>query len=441
MYLLQPKKKSLVIRAFFIYFTPEIFSKYMKNIILFDDDHRDNFLPLTYTRPMGELRMGILTTKEKWEKILGGRASFITQEYLAEKYPIRIENDNFIIDASVLPTAQMASIVRNLKENEAVLHEGELIATRMNALQIEQLMKDEEIAELQGFELGDADLFRITRLTDLFQHNDRAICADFELLTRNRISESLSESNLVRGAHQIFVEEGAEVECCILNAETGPIYIGKDVKILEGTMLRGPIAFCEGTMVKMGAKIYGASTFGPFSKVGGEINNAVIFGYSNKGHDGYLGNSVIGEWCNLGADTNTSNMKNNYAEVEQWNYKAQKLVKTGLQFCGLVMGDHSKCSINTMFNTATVVGVSANIFGTGFPPKFVPSFSWGGVQGFDTFQIDKAFEVAERMMQRRNLDFTSTDRLIMIKIFEDSAAFRIWEEAEQEQETPNDAED
>jgi UDP-N-acetylglucosamine diphosphorylase/glucosamine-1-phosphate N-acetyltransferase len=399
----------------------------MKNIILFDDDNRDNLLPLTYTRPMGELRLGILTIKEKWEKFLHGEASFITQDYLSEKYPLHVKQDNLIINGAVVPTPQIASILKNLKENEAVLQDGELIATRLNDSQIQRLMNDEEIAELQGFDLGDAELLRITSLSDLFRHNDKAIRIDFELMTQHRNSESLSESNLVRGADQIFVEAGAEVECCILNAETGPIYIGKDVKILEGAMLRGPIALCEGTVVKMGAKIYGASTFGPFSKVGGEINNSILFGHSNKGHDGYIGNTIIGEWCNLGADSNTSNMKNNYKEVEQWNYKVRNFVNTGLQFCGLVMGDHSKCSINTMFNTGTVVGVSANIFGIGFPPKFVPSFTWGAIENSETFQLHKSFEVAERMMGRRNLSFTNEDRLILMRVFENSAVFRTWE--------------
>lgn len=401
----------------------------MRNIILFDDDDsRSMLLPLTYTRPVGELRIGILTIREKWEHWLEGTASFITQEYLAERFPIVIEEDNYIINSTYLPTRQLASTIKTLNQNEALLKNGELVATRLNGKQIEQLIKDEEIDELQGYELEDLESLKINQLSDLFRLNARAIEIDFEQLTTNRISQELDESNLVKGANQIFVEEGAEVSCCILNAANGPIYIGKNAKLLEGSAFRGPIAIGEHTVVKMGAKIYGATTIGPYSKVGGEINNSVFLGYSNKGHDGYLGNSIIGTWCNIGADTNVSNLKNNYSIIKQWNYKEEDFVSTGLQFCGLVMGDHSKCGINTMFNTGTVVGVSASIFGTGFPPKFIPSFAWGGADGFETYHIEKAFHVAELVMKRRDIDFEVVDRLILVKLFEDTAKHRTWED-------------
>ncbi len=399
----------------------------MKNIILFDDDSREKFLPLTFTRPFGELRIGILTIREKWERWLAGRASYITQDYLTERYPIDISEDNFIINSSVLPNHQLCSVIRQLNENEAILKNGELIATRLNDRQIEKLINDEEITELEGHDLDDIALTKLEQLTDLFRLNDEAIRSDFKLITDGRTSASLNKSNWVKGAENIFVEAGVEMDCSILNAQLGPIYIGKNVKILEGCMLRGPIAICEDSILKMGTKIYGAATFGPYSKLGGEINNSILLGHSNKGHEGYLGNSIIGEWCNLGADSNVSNMKNNYSSVKQWSYAENTFVSTGQQFCGLVMGDHSKCGINTMFNTGTVVGVSANIFGGSFPPKFIPSFAWGGSEGFTSFEVDKAFEVAERMMSRRGKIFEVSDRLMMIKIHEDTQQYRTWE--------------
>ncbi len=399
----------------------------MRNIILFDDYTNTNFLPLTYTRPIGELRIGILTIREKWEKWLQGTASYITKYELSEKFPVTVEDDNFIINSAVLPDKQICSIVRHLQHNEALLKNGELIAARLNEKQFDRLMKDEDIEELQGFELDETKIIKLESITDLFSLNDAAIRSDFELITADRVSAPLSESNLISGAENIFVEKGAEVECAIINASTGPIYIGKDTKILEGAMLRGPIALCEKSVIKMGAKIYGASTFGPNSKVAGEINNTVILGNSNKGHEGYLGNSVIGEWCNLGADTNVSNLKNNYSKVKRWDYATKDYQLSDLQFCGLVMGDHSKCGINTMFNTGTVVGVCANIYGGGFPPKFIPSFAWGGSEGFQTYELEKAFTTAERVMARRNREFTTEDRLLLIKLAEDTAQFRTWE--------------
>lgn len=408
----------------------------MRNIILFDDeDSRKLFLPLTYTRPIGELRMGILSIREKWEKWLNGKLSYITQDYLTEKFPIQIADDNYIINSTFLPNKQLSSIIKTLNQNEALLQNGELVATRLNAQQMDLLLRDEEISELQGYELEDLEVLKLSKLADLFLLNDAAIRLDFDLLTASRSSQELDESNLIKGADQIFVEEGAEVSCSILNASTGPIYIGKNVKILEGCALRGPIAICDNTVLKMGAKVYGATTLGPYSKVGGEIKNSIMFGYSNKGHEGYLGDSIIGQWCNMGAGTNVSNMKNNYSEVKQWSYASNEYRPTGLKFCGLVMGDHSKCGINTMFNTGTVVGICTNVFGGGFPPKFIPSFSWGGAAGFETYEIDKAFEMAERVMERREQEFSVTDRLIMVRLFEDTAIYRSWEALQKSTET------
>ncbi|MEM9991000.1 MAG: putative sugar nucleotidyl transferase, partial [Bacteroidota bacterium] len=342
----------------------------------------------------------------------------------SEKYPVSVEDDNFILNSTVLPERQICSIIRQLHQNEALLKEGELIAARLDERQFEKLMKDEDIEELQGYELDQTELTKLETITDLFRLNDIALRSDFDLVTGGRISEPLTTSNLVSGTEQIFVEEGAEVECAVINASTGPVYIGKNAKILEGAMLRGPIALCEHSVIKMGAKIYGASTFGPHTKVGGEVSNSVILGYSNKGHEGYLGNSILGEWCNLGADTNVSNLKNNYSTIKRWDYEAEDFIQTDLQFCGLVMGDHSKAGINTMFNTGTVVGVCANIYGGGFPPKFIPSFAWGGSGGFQTHDLEKAFQTAERVMARRNKEFTTEERLLLIKIAEESAKFR-----------------
>ncbi len=401
----------------------------MKNVILFDNEVWDNLLPLTYTRPVGELRVGILTIKEKWEKWSNTKVSFITQEHLSQKYPMTIESDNIVINGSLLPLPGICKLIEQLEPNEALLHNDELIAARLNESQFNHLIQDQEIEELQGFDIGDTPLLKINNLWDIFSNNDQAIKLDFELLTKNRTSQPLSETNRVTAPENIFLEEGATVEHAILNASKGPIYIGKDAEIMEGCIVRGPLAMNEKSILKMGAKIYGATTLGPYCKVGGEVNNVVFTGYSNKGHDGFLGNSVIGEWCNLGADTNASNMKNNYSEVKLWNYPTQRFGKTGLQFCGLIMGDHAKCGINTMFNTGTVIGVSANIFGGGYPRNFIPSFAWGGDQKYNTYTLEKALDTARIMMKRRDKELTEIDQQILQNIFETDQVHRSWEKA------------
>ncbi len=409
----------------------------MNNVILFDDDRRDHLLPLTYTRPMGELRLGILSIREKWEKWLNASVSYITQDYLSEKYPINISDNNYVISGSVLPSNQLCRLIKQLENNEALLQDGELIAARLNAAQFEHLINNEEIEELEGFDLEDTNFDRILHLSELFRLNANAIASDFELLTKGRTSQAISKTNTVLGnPDHIFLEEGAEVECAILNPNGGYIFFGKDSKVLEGCMIRGSVALCNNAVLKMGAKIYGATTLGPYCKVGGEVNNCVLTGYSNKGHEGYLGNSVLGEWCNLGADTNNSNLKNNYDEVRLWNYVTERFTPTGLQFCGLIMGDHSKCGINTMFNTGTVVGVSANIFGAGFPRNFIPSFTWGGPQGMTTYKLNKVFETCERVMMRREIPLTEVDQKILEKVAELSQKYRRWEKKiEQEPST------
>lgn len=401
----------------------------MKNVILFDNEVWDNLLPLTYTRPVGEIRVGILTIREKWEKWADTKVSFITQEHLSQKYPMNIEDDNIVINGSLLPLPGICKLIEQMEPNEALLHNDELMAARLNKSQFQSLIEDEEIEELKGFPIQNTPLLKINNLWDIFGKNEEAIKLDFELLTKNRTSQPISNTNRVTAPEQIFLEPGATVEHATLNASKGPIYIGKDAEIMEGCLIRGPLAMNEKSILKMGAKIYGATTLGPFCKVGGEVNNVVFTGYSNKGHDGFLGNSVIGEWCNLGADTNASNMKNNYAEVKLWSYATERFVKTGLQFCGLIMGDHAKCGINTMFNTGTVIGVSANVYGGGYPRNFIPSFSWGGDQKYTTYTLEKALDTARIMMKRRDIELTETDQEILKEIFGTDRTYRSWEKA------------
>ncbi len=398
----------------------------MSNIILFDDDLRSRFLPLAFIRPIGEFRIGILTIREKWEIWLQGKASYITQDYLSERYPIEIEEDNFIINSRALPSAQLCSLVRQMETHEAFLWRGELIAARLNRKQFDRLIGNEDFDDLKGFDIEGIAFSQIQQLTDLYRLNDEALRQDFEILTNGRISEPVTISNWITGEGKIFVEEGASIECATLNATTGPIYIGKNAEIMEGATIRGPFALGERAQVKMGAKIYGATTIGPKAVVAGEIKNSVIFGNSNKGHEGYLGDSVVGEWCNFGADSNNSNLKNSYSDVRQWSYDEDNFIDTGVMKCGLVMGDYSRCGINTMFNTGTVVGVSANVFGEGFPPKFVPSFSWGN-DSFQTYDLEKAFDTAVKIMGSKGGEFTVMDRLMLLRVFEDTAKHRNWE--------------
>jgi UDP-N-acetylglucosamine diphosphorylase/glucosamine-1-phosphate N-acetyltransferase len=375
------------------------------NSILFDDC-RSDLLPLTYTKPVCQLRVGILTIKEKWEIISGFSFSFKTEEYLQKKYPLVLSDDNLFINGSILPDKEIVDVIEKLEREQCLVKDGIVIAYKSS-----NENRPEKVVEYQN------DISQINRCWNIFSLNEVEIKSDFQLVTRNKITQEISKTNTVIGGQNIFIEEGAKVECSVLNAQSGFIYIGKNAEIMEGSMVRGSLAMCENSVLKMGAKIYGATTLGPFCKVGGEVNNSVFQGFSNKGHDGFLGNSVIGEWCNLGADTNNSNLKNNYAEVKLWNYSVDRFEKTGLQFCGLIMGDHSKCGINTMFNTGTVIGISSNLFGPGFPRNFIPSFSWGGSGGYTTFVLDKVFDVAQKVMERRNIELSSDDKDILSYVF------------------------
>lgn len=388
------------------------------NYILFDGPSRNNLLPFTFTRPVADIRVGILTIREKWETFLGYTTTTVTEEYLSDKYPMVEMDENVMINASYLPNNELVEMVKNLTENQAIFKGEDVIAFFTKDAQ-----EDIDFAAFEAIEFNE-DVIKIEHTWDIFSKNGMALEEDYELLTRGRVSQPIPSSNNVIAAQNIFLEEGAKLEFTTLNATSGPIYIGKDAEIMEGSIIRGPFALCEHATVKLGAKIYGPTTVGPYSKVGGEVNNSVLFGYSNKGHDGFLGNSVLGEWCNLGADTNNSNLKNNYAEVRLWDYNTESFARTGLQFCGLMMGDHSKCGINTMFNTGTVVGVSANIFGSGFPRNFVPSFSWGGNGGFTTYLTKKAFEVAEVVMSRRQIELTDVDKAILEHVFEETKKYR-----------------
>ena len=388
------------------------------NYILFDGEYRDNLLPLTYTKPVADLRIGILTIREKWEKHLGYTTSTLTEEYLEKRYPMVEMAENIMINASFCPTESLIKIIRNLKKNEAIFKDEDVIAFYTTEKQ-----EAVDFSTYKAIEF-DEDIIQVKNTWDIFSKNENAIQEDFALITSGRTSQPIPRTVNVINPENIFIEEGAQLTFATLNATTGPIYIGKNALIMEGCLVRGSLALCENAVLKMGAKIYGATTVGPNCKIGGEVGNSVLFQNTNKGHEGYLGNSVLGEWCNLGANTNNSNLKNNYAEVKLWSYEQERFAKTELQFCGLIMGDHSKCSINTMFNTGTVVGVSANIFGSGFPRNFVPSFSWGGSAGFKTYNTNKAFEVATKVMERRAIEFTKLDQDILEEVFEQTQKYR-----------------
>lgn len=390
-------------------------------IILFDDNSHQTLLPLTYTRPVADLRIGILTIAEKWAKYFDLSYSFSTADYLQEKFPLKIEDRNLFINGSVCPDNELREAILKLHGSEALVKDGLFIAVKLN----QQDGVEFDASNLSKYKIVDytGDFVAVKYPEDIFKKNDIELRKDFKLLTAGRTSAAISSTNVIIG-NDFFAEDGAVAECSTFNTTSGPIYLGKHTEVWEGTHIRGPFALCEHSQVKMGAKIYGATTVGPCSRVGGEISNAVIWGYSSKGHDGFLGNSVLGEWCNIGADSNNSNLKNNYGEVKLWDYPSKHFRKTGLQFCGLIMGDHSKCGINTMFNTGTVVGVSANIFGSGMPLNFVPDFAWGGGTDFGTYSLKKMFETAERVYARRDRIFEETEKRILEKVFELTQEYR-----------------
>ncbi len=380
------------------------------NYILFDAS-RNSLLPLTYTRPVCDIRIGILTIREKWEKYLGEKTSTITEDYLSAKYPTEQSEEMMLINGSICPTPKLLKAIKGLKVGQALVCQGNVVAMYKTKAQF--LSEEDSTQEIEV----EYDFIKINNTWDIFVLNDKALREDFELLTQNRKSAPLSSTNRVVGEQNIFVEDGAVVEFAILNAKEGPIYIGKDAEVMEGSIVRGPFAMCEHSVLKMASKIYGATTLGPYVKVGGEVSNVVIFGYSNKAHDGFIGNSVIGEWCNIGADTNASNLKNTYEEVRVWSIEKNTFVPTGQTFFGTIMGDHSKCGINTMFNTGTVIGVSSNIYGHGYQRNYIPSFAWGGTTGLKSYDMEKAIEVAEKMYQRRNVVMSQQDKEILRNVY------------------------
>jgi UDP-N-acetylglucosamine diphosphorylase/glucosamine-1-phosphate N-acetyltransferase len=384
-------------------------------IILFDDNARNTLLPLTFTRPVADLRIGILTIAEKWGKYLGQNFSFHTREYLQAKFTTVYNSDNIFINGSVCPDAELVAIILELQTGEAIALDDVLIAVRLNMGEAKAFSTE---AYLAGALKYDREFTRIIYPEHIFRKNDAELRKDFALLTVGRSSAEMSSTNTIIG-DDFFAEEGAQAECCTFSTLNGPIYLAANTEIWEGTNIRGPFAICEHSQLKMGTKVYGATTIGPYCRIGGEVNNAVVWGYSNKGHEGYLGNSVIGEWCNLGADTNNSNLKNNYSNVKLWDYTTQSYRDTGLQFCGLIMADHAKSGINTMFNTGTVVGVSANVFGGGYPSTHIPDFAWGGSDGLQEYAYDKAMETAARVFARReHRSFDEAEQHILKTVFE-----------------------
>ncbi len=392
------------------------------NYILFDDKTWNELLPLTFTRPVSELRIGILSIRKKWEMMLNAKCSTLTQSYLSEKFPVKKEPLSIFINGAVLPNRQLIHEILNLKKNDYLLS-GESILAACFEYKDAELLKTGIPENKNAIHFSNSFL-KITKTYEIFEWNDKALREDFELITSGRKSQKISNTVNVLGKENVFLEEGAKVEFATLNATKGPIYIGKNAEIMEGVLVRGPLAMCENSVLNLGAKIYGATTLGPYCKCGGELNQVVMFGFSNKAHDGFLGHSVIGEWCNIGADANNSNLKNNYSQVKLWNYSSHNFLNTNLQFCGTIMGDHSKLGINTMLNTGTVIGINANLFGAGFPRNFIPSFSMGGSGGFKEYRLKTAFEVADLVMKRRGKIFDEVEQKILAHVFESTKKYR-----------------
>jgi UDP-N-acetylglucosamine diphosphorylase/glucosamine-1-phosphate N-acetyltransferase len=391
------------------------------NYILFDEFiTRKNMLPLTFIRPVAEIRFGILTMREKWEHFLGQATSTLTEHYLLPKYPIHEEGENILINSSFQPEGSMVDQIRGLNPHQALVYGDHIIAMFVyrGKKEAEESDKELEMIEYTGTPL------KLNYPWDIFTYNEEAIKHDWPLVTNGKKTAGFGKGTHVISPENVFVEEGAKISHATINATNSLVYIGKDAEVMEGALIRGSLALCNNAILRMGARIYGATTIGPWSKIGGELDNVMVFGYTNKAHGGFIGNSVLGEWCNLGADTNVSNLKNNYDLVKVWNYYEKSFIDTGLQFAGVIMGDHTKIGINTMINTGTVIGVSANVFGTGFPRAFIPSFSWGGASGFTSFEFSKAAEIAERVFARRNVPFDHKERSILKSVYEGTFIYR-----------------
>lgn len=386
----------------------------MLNLVVFDHPEiRTALLPFTFTRPVGGLRMGIQTLTEKWASWLQMTPSFLTERYLNAKYPYSTTDDNLYVNGAVCPTAELMDAVRSLQPDEGLCAPDGLLLALRSSRRLEQAPTGAPVVRT-----FDPPLTIVRSLPDLFVHNGDAIRADFQFLTAGRTSRPITDPyTRCYAPENIFVEEGAVIRAAVLNAEGGPIYIGKNAVVSEGTVMIGPFALCDHATVNWGGKMRSNTTVGPHCKVGGELGNSILFGYSNKAHDGFLGNSVIGEWCNLGANVNNSNLKNDYTDVKLHSYATNRLESTGRIFCGLMMGDYTKAGISTMFNTGTVVGVNVNVFGAGFQPKHIPSFSWGGgSEGFSSYRVDKAIYVARETVARRGVEFTGADEAVLREV-------------------------
>ncbi len=383
------------------------------NIILFDTEARGNLFPLTLTRAVADVRTGIITIKERWEKMTGAKLFVLTDEYLQPLYEPIPANDYVFVDARIIPSNEVMQRIINLPENESISDENGLIAGKAFINSYPSLDK------LRGLFKNISSISAVKRLmfpNEIFLLNEEMIRFDYKLLTKGRISDDHNDSVHVTKASRIFIEDGAEISYSNLNAASGPIYIGKNTTVMEGCFIRGPFALCEGAVLKMGTKIYGATTIGPYCTAGGEIKNSVMTGYSNKAHDGYLGNSVIGEWCNLGAGTSNSNVKNTGGEINIWNYYENNYMPSGNK-CGVIMGDYSRTSINTSINTGTIIGVCCNIFGDGLTPKVINHFSWGTKEQH-RYELEKALKDILNWKKMKNKTISEPEKNILKHIFE-----------------------
>ena len=401
----------------------------MTNLILFDGDVRAHLLPLTFLRPVAEIRVGMLSIREKWENRMHIKASYITEDYLSERFPLQVSGDNLLVNSSVLPSEPLCRLLRNMEFGEAYLVGEELLAARIDEEQLRKLINEEEIDHIQVFPVPEVPFSKINRITDFFRFHAAEIESDFHLLTYRRRSQPLSSSNRIIAPERVFEEEGAWIEGATINASAGPIYIGAGAVVMEGASIRGGLCLGSNAVVKMGAQLYGPNTIGPWCKVGGEIEQSILQEYSNKAHHGYLGHSFIASWCNIGAGTTVSNLRNDYSPQRLWNYPLETFEKTGETFCGLIMGDHARTGINMMFNSATSVGVACNLYGNNFPRNFIPSFSLGGPAGLQTYPVEQALASIEQMMQRRNLQLSIEERITIIRLFEETTAQRTWEKS------------
>lgn len=402
-------------------------------LVLFDDHKRRQFLPLAYTNTVGDLLIGLATNRVRWELGMKVKTSSITVSNLQAKFPLDLAEDHMLVNSRLIADRHMIEKISSLSANERLVHEGNVLAWRLDSQSVEMLAKEADRNDFlspehdAGIPHNDVspseEVLILEHLWDFYLMNATVMKADLDLINRTDFSIESGVGNQYLGG-QVFIHKDAKVNASVLNAENGPIIIDEGAEVMEGCVIRGPFYLGKHSTLKMGAKIYGATSIGAHSKVGGEVNNSIVNSFSNKAHDGFLGNSVIGQWCNLGADSNNSNLKNDYSIVKLWNYEKESFVRSGQQFLGLMMGDHSKCGINTMFNTGTVVGVSCNIYGSGFQPNFMPSFSWGKPGSFTTYQFEKAMQVAEKVMERRKIALDDTEKALLRSVFEDSEVFR-----------------